>query len=234
MQTSRIFSIKISSFIPVLKNKLTSTSILSSLLEGGLRWILVQHNSKPALWQPCRRGISVVNSGCDKATIITYVQPAWPSTSIHALGTRVPDPWARWLGMVCKIWIPASILAIATVQAVLKTLHLLAGRAVGQRFKREQRWHGTSKPSSQQRECWKRNAALANKTHLLSYQIVTLQISTISRQFEPEKLDVINSQGLASSKASVTREIMQPSGWLNFATVCMILEKSQSITETSG
>lgn len=49
MQTSRIFSIKISSYIPVLKNKLTSTSILSSLLEGGLRWILVQHNSKPAL-----------------------------------------------------------------------------------------------------------------------------------------------------------------------------------------
>lgn len=42
-----------------------------------------------------------------------------------------------------------------------------------------------------------------------------------------------NSQGLVPRSAAVTREIMQPSGWVNFAIACGILDKSQSIAETS-
>lgn len=42
-----------------------------------------------------------------------------------------------------------------------------------------------------------------------------------------------NSQGLVPRSAAVTREIIQPSGWVNFAIACGILDKSQSIAETS-
>lgn len=74
----------------------------------------------------------MVNSGWDQATIITNLQPAQPGTSILALGhpgCQIPvhSGWEWSAG-----WVPAFILAIAAVQAVLKTLQLLAGNIVGQ------------------------------------------------------------------------------------------------------
>lgn len=75
----------------------------------------------------------MVNLGCNKAISITYAQPAQPSTGILALGKpgcQIPvrAGWERSCGMQ----VPASVLAIATVQAVLKTLQMFAGSVLWQ------------------------------------------------------------------------------------------------------